>query len=113
MENKNPRTDKTVFIFRFCMTDNLTEESIYEIDYNNLVKVTNEVFDWDYIDEVIREIARNESTEDRIVEYYTWFFLEQIKDAKDKFGGFTFDETNLNRRLEIKQSLDKYAKKLS
>jgi hypothetical protein len=109
MKTKNPRTDKTVFEFKV----NKEESVIYEIDYNALVRITNEVFDWDYIDEVIREIDRNEPTEDRTVEYYTWFFLEQIKDAKNKFGGFTFDETNLQRRLEIKAHLDMYAKKLS
>jgi len=109
MKNKNPRTDKTVFEFKV----NKEESVIYEIDYNSLVHITNRIFDWDYIDEVIREIHRNEDTEDRVVEYYTWFFLEQIKDAKSQYGGFTFDETNLNRRLEIKAHLDMYAKKLS
>ena len=109
MKNKNPRTDKTVFEFKV----NKEESVIYEIDYDRLVHITNRVFDWDYIDEVIREIARNEDTEDRVVEYYTWFFLEQIKDAKSQYGGFTFDETNLQRRLEIKAYLDMYAKKLS
>ncbi len=110
--DKKPRIIKTVF--EFSMTDNLTKiNEIYEIDYNQLVKVTNEVFDWDYIDEVIREIVRNEPTEEESVEYYTWFFLEQIKDAKDQFGGFTFGDTNFSRREEIKKSLDKHAKKLS
>jgi hypothetical protein len=107
--DKNPRTDKTVFIFQV----NDKENVIYEIDYNALVKVVNDVFDWDYIDEVIREIARNEPTDNRIVEYYTWFFLDLIKDGKNQFGGFTFYDSKLQRKLIIKESLDKYAKKLS
>jgi hypothetical protein len=109
MKNKNPRTDKTVFEFKV----NQEESIIYEIDYDALVHITNRVFDWGYIDEVISEIVRNEPTEDSAVEYYIGFFLELIKDARDQFGNFTFDEENLKRRLEIKAHLDMYAKKLS
>ncbi len=112
MKNKDPKTKKIVFTFEVSSEEN----RIYEIDYNNLVSVVNDLFDWDFVDASIRNMHIGKPTQEEIVGYYNWFFIDLIKDGKCKYGGWEFGENGekmTQRRLEIKKSLDKYAKRLS
>jgi len=105
----NPKEQLTEFAFP--LDNEYNYFGWFAVDYNMMVKITNAVFDWDYTDEIIKEISRSGLSEKAQVEEYMEFFTDQIKNIKTQLGGFTVGEVRDIRRSEILEALLKHAKR--